>query len=130
VAGRVPGSGPARWRAQPLDAVAAGGASLGIAIYFELPSEPALWPGPALAALVFFAPADSLSRGVAIGLVAAAVGFSLIAWRIASLAAPTLSRPSFNINVEGRIADIQRLPEVVRVVLEAVRLKGSGRRSR
>jgi competence protein ComEC len=102
---------------------------LGIAIYFELPSEPALWLGPALAAaalvLVFFAPAGSLARAVAIGLVAAAVGFGLIAWRTASLAAPTLSRPLFNINVEGRIADIQRLPEGVRVVLEAVRLKGS-----
>jgi competence protein ComEC len=103
---------------------------LGIAIYFELPSEPALWLGPALAAaalaLVFFAPAGSLARAVAIGLVAAAVGFGLIAWRTASLAAPTFSRPLFNINVEGRIADIQRLPEGVRVVLEAVRLKGSG----
>jgi competence protein ComEC len=103
---------------------------LGIAIYFELPSEPALWLGPALAAaalaLVFLAPAGSLARAVAIGLVAAAVGFGLIAWRTASLAAPTLSRPLFNINVEGRIADIQRLPEGVRVVLEAVRLKGNG----
>jgi competence protein ComEC len=41
---------------------------LGIAIYFELPSEPALWLGPALAAaalaLVFFAPDDkSRPRG-------------------------------------------------------------------
>ena len=103
---------------------------LGVAIYFELPSEPALWLGPALAAaalaLVFFAPAGSLARAVAIGLVAAAVGFGLIAWRTASVAAPTLTRPLFNINVEGRIADIQRLPEGVRVVLEAVRLKGSG----
>ena len=103
---------------------------LGIAIYFELPSEPALWLGPALAAaalvLVFFAPAGSLARAVAMGLVAAAVGFGLIAWRTASVAAPTLSRPLFNINVEGRIADIQRLPEGVRVVLEAVRLKGNG----
>ena len=103
---------------------------LGIAVYFELPSEPALWLGPALAAgamvLAFFAPAGSLARAVAIGLVAAAVGFGLIAWRTANLAAPTLSRLLFNINVEGRIADIQRLPEGVRVVLEAVRLKGSG----
>ncbi|MBY0322845.1 MAG: ComEC family competence protein [Reyranella sp.] len=103
---------------------------LGIAIYFELPSEPALWLGPVLTAvalvLVFFAPAGSLARAVAIGLVAAAVGFGLIAWRTASLAAPTLSRPLFNVNVEGRIADIQRLPEGVRVVLEAVRLKGGG----
>src|SRR5581483_3431964 len=40
------------------------------------------------------------------------------------LAAPVLDRPLYSINVEGRIADIQRLPESVRVVLEAVRLKG------
>jgi competence protein ComEC len=103
---------------------------LGIAVYFELPSEPALWLGPGLAGaalvLVFLAPAGSLARAVAIGLVVAAVGLGLVAWRTASLAAPTLSRPMFNINVEGRIADIQRLPENVRVVLEAVRLKGSG----
>ena len=103
---------------------------LGIAVYFELPSEPASWLGPVLAtaalALTFFAPAGSLARALAIGLVAAAIGFGLVAWRTASLAAPTLSRPLFNINVEGRVADIQRLPEGVRVVLEAVRLKGNG----
>ena len=32
----------------------------------------------------------------------------------------------FSLNVEGRVADIQRLPDSVRVVLEAVRLKGNG----
>jgi competence protein ComEC len=103
---------------------------LGIAVYFELPGEPALWLGPALAAgafvLVFLSPAGSLARALAIGLVAATAGLGLVAWRTASLAAPTLSRPLFSINVEGRIADIQRLPESVRVVLEAVRLKGNG----
>ena len=103
---------------------------LGIAVYFELPSEPVLWLGPLLAAgglvLAFLAPSGSLARALAIGLLAAAVGLGLVAWRTASLAAPTLSRPLFSINVEGRIADIQRLPESVRVVLEAVRLKGNG----
>jgi competence protein ComEC len=102
---------------------------LGIAIYFELPSEPALWLGPVLAAgalvVVFLARSGSLARALAIGAVAAAAGLGLVAWRTASLAAPTLSRPLFSINVEGRIADIQRLPESVRVVLEAVRLKGN-----
>ena len=103
---------------------------LGIAVYFELPSEPALWVGPAaaLAAIVaaFFAPSGSLARALAIGGRGGAVGLGLVAWRTASLAAPTLSRPLFSINVEGRIADIQRLPDGVRVVLEAVRLKGNG----
>jgi competence protein ComEC len=59
-------------------------------------------------------------------LTATAVGFGYVAWRTAELAAPTLSRPLFSINVVGRIADIQRLPEALRVVLEAVRLKGNG----
>ena len=103
---------------------------LGIAVYFELPSEPALWLGPALAAaafvLVFFTRSGSLARALAIGLVAASAGLGLVTWRTAMLAAPTLSRPLFSINVEGRIADIQRLPGGVRVVLEAVRLKGHG----
>ena len=103
---------------------------LGIAVYFELPSEPALWLGPLVAAgalvLSFLAPSGSLARALAIGLLAAAIGLGLVAWRTASLAAPTLSRPLFSINVEGRIADIQRLPESMRVVLEAVRLKGNG----
>jgi competence protein ComEC len=101
---------------------------LGIAVYFELPSEPALWLGPALAVAgtvtAILAPAGSKARALCIGLVAAAVGFGIATWRTASLAAPTIGRPLFNINVEGRIADIQRLPEGVRVVLEAVRLKG------
>ena len=95
-----------------------------------LPVEPAPWLGPVLAGasllLVLLAPSGSLARALAAGLVAASLGFSLIAWRTASVAAPTLPRPLFNVNVEGRIVDIQRLPDGMRVVLDAVRLKGSG----
>ncbi len=103
---------------------------LGIAVYFELPSEPALWVGPALAAvataLAVLSPAGSLARALAIGAVATSTGLGLVAWRTASLAAPTLSRPLFSLNVEGRVSDIQRLPDGVRVVLEGVRLRGNG----
>lgn len=103
---------------------------LGIAIYYELPVEPSLWLGPALgaAALVaaVFAPGGSLARALALAAIAGSAGFGLIAWRTANVAAPTLVRPLFSVNVEGRIADIQRLPEGVRVVLEAVRIKGGG----
>jgi competence protein ComEC len=130
-------SGARTWFLQQLDAergrwmlwlpVAMG---LGIAVYFELPSEPALWLGPGIAAAAliatFLAPAGTAVRALCIGFVAAASGFGLAAWRTADLAAPVLSRPLFSINVEGRIADVQRLPEGVRVVLEAVRLKGRG----
>ncbi|MBP6770726.1 MAG: ComEC/Rec2 family competence protein, partial [Reyranella sp.] len=98
--------------------------------YYELPTEPALWVGPALAAgallIAVFAPSGSFARALAIGAVAASAGLGLVAWRTASLAAPTLTRPLFSLNVEGRVADIQRLPEGVRVVLEAVRLRGNG----
>ncbi len=103
---------------------------LGIAVYFELPSEPALWLGPALAigaaVAVLLAPAGSAVRALCIGLVAGSLGLGLVAWRTSNLAAPTLHRPLFSINVEGRVADIQRLPDGKRVVLEAVRLKGNG----
>jgi len=130
-------TGPRAWILHQLDAergrwmlwlpVAIG---LGIAIYFELPTEPAMWLGPALAVAAlgaaFMAPAGSLARAICIGAIAAALGFGLSAWRTADLSAPTLSRPLFNINVEGRIADVQRLPGGVRVVLEALRLKGYG----
>ena len=103
---------------------------LGIAIYYELPTEPAAWLGPSILGAgvlaAWFASAGSLARALAIGAAAAAAGLTLVAWRTASVAAPTLPRPLFNVNVEGRIADIQRLPDGVRVVLEAVRLKGNG----
>lgn len=101
---------------------------LGIAIYYELPSEPALWLGPAVAGgglvACLLSPSGTLARALGLGVVAAGIGMGVVTWRTSSLAAPTIGRPLFNINVEGRIADIQRLPEGVRVVLEAVRLKG------
>lgn len=103
---------------------------LGIAIYYELPTEPAAWLGPSILGAgvlaAWFASAGSVARALAIGAAAAAAGLTLVAWRTASVAAPTLPRPLFNVNVEGRIADIHRLPDGVRVVLETVRLKGNG----
>jgi competence protein ComEC len=48
-----------------------------------------------------------------------------VTWRTGNLAAPTLARPLFSINVEGRIADIQRCPKVSAWCWKAVRLKGS-----
>lgn len=102
---------------------------LGIAVYFELPVEPSIWWGVAVAgvaALVaLLAPAGSLARALLIGAAAAGTGLGLVTWRTAELAAPVLTRPLFGVNVEGRIADIQRLPTGKRVVLEAVRLKGA-----
>jgi competence protein ComEC len=78
----------------------------------------------AAAIAIVLAPAGSFVRALCIGALAASAGFGLAAWRTASLAAPVIARPLFSINVEGRVADIQRLPDSVRVVLEQVRLKG------
>ena len=103
---------------------------LGIAIYYELPSEPPLWAGPAAFGVAtiaaFLSSPGGLARALWIGAGAASVGLGLITWRTSELAAQTLARPLFSLNVEGRVADIQRLPEGVRVVLEHVRLKGQG----
>src|SRR5436190_22820206 len=97
-------AGPRDWILRQLDAeqgrwmlwlpVAMG---LGVAIYFELPSEPALWLGPALAAAGCVAgvltPSGSKARALCFGVVAAAAGLGLVTWRTANLAAPTLARP-------------------------------------
>jgi competence protein ComEC len=73
---------------------------LGIAIYFELPSEPAIWLGPALtpaaACGAFLAPGGSRARALCVH------------WP------------------RGGGCVIQRPPEGMRVVLEAARLKGNG----
>src|SRR5438093_1512268 len=102
----------------------------GVAVYYELPIEPPLWAGPAAVVVMLAAwamsPAGSFTRALWLGAAAASFGFGLVAWRTADLAAPTLARPLFSLNVEGRVADIQRLPDGVRVVLEALRLKGQG----
>src|SRR5215470_13519651 len=105
-------TGPRTWILQQLEAergrwmlwlpVALG---LGIAVYFELPGEPAIWLGPALAGAALVAaamtPGGSRARALCIGLVACSAGLGLATWRTASLAAPTLGRPLFNINVEA-----------------------------
>src|SRR5260221_13627359 len=76
---------------------------LGIAVYFELPSEPAIWLGPALAAgasvAVCLAPAGSRARALCIALAVAAAGFRPVSLRTANHAAPTLNRPPFSIKV-------------------------------
>ena len=89
---------------------------LGIAVYFELPSEPALWLGPAIAggAAHRGLPGAGGSKSRALVHRPCGGGFDCLGSSPGgppSLAAPTLSRPLFSINVEGRIADIQRLPE-------------------
>jgi competence protein ComEC len=112
---------------RPLGAVAAGGAGLGVTIYFELPSEPALWVGPALAAAAL----DQVSSRQRAPRPHGGDGPGR---RLGGLRPEQLAHREFcradaqpaRFNVEGRIADIKRLPEVVRVVLEAVCPKGSG----
>ena len=100
---------------------------LGIAVYFELPSETPLWLGIALTLLgLLLCAARSAAPGLlAIGVTLAAggLGFAAATWRTQSVAAPVLARAYSGI-VEGRVVEIGMLPEGRRVVLDQVVLRG------
>jgi competence protein ComEC len=100
---------------------------LGIAIYFELPSEPPLWLGIAAtsAGLLLCAARSVAPALLAIGvsLAAGGLGFGAAVWRTQSVAAPVLAR-TYSGPVEGRVAEIGMLPGGHRVVLDQVRLRG------
>lgn len=100
---------------------------LGIAIYFELPSEPPLWLGVAVAliGLLLCAARGAAPALLVIGVTLAAggLGFAAATWRTQSVAAPVLVRAHAGV-VEGRVVEIGILPEGRRVVLDQVVLRG------
>lgn len=100
---------------------------LGIAIYFELPSEPPPWLGIAatLIGLLLCAARGAAPALLVIGVTLAAggLGFAAVTWRAQSVAAPVLVR-AYSGAVEGRIVEIGILPEGRRVVLDQVVLRG------
>ncbi|MBX3500971.1 MAG: ComEC family competence protein [Alphaproteobacteria bacterium] len=100
---------------------------LGIAVYFELPSEPPLWLGVAvtMVGLLLCAARSAAPALLAIGVTLAAggLGFAAATWRTHSVAAPVLARAYFGA-VEGRVVEIGMLPEGRRVLLDQVVLRG------
>ncbi len=82
---------------------------VGIAGYFSLPSEPALWWGPVIAAGAAAGAWRWRRYPFAvlplIGLAVAALGFSIVAGRAALLQSPQLTRTLTRIELEGRIVD-------------------------
>ncbi len=98
----------------------------GIALYFWLPAEPALWLGPLAAAFALGA-AFALRRTPLLivacaGLMAAAIGFSAATWRTDWAAAPQLTRNIRFAEVTGRIVEIELYPGSQRVVLDQLEI--------
>jgi competence protein ComEC len=99
----------------------------GIGIYFSLTVEPPLWLGLALAALAVIgvAVARWRERGIVpvLAVAAVAVGFAAAEIETWAVAAPVLERPTGRrVLVEGRVVDVEPLPEGRRVVLEPRRI--------
>ncbi|QQS12760.1 MAG: ComEC/Rec2 family competence protein [Rhodospirillales bacterium] len=97
----------------------------GIACYFELPVEPPLWAGPAIALLgVAIAFAAVAGRPLAFAIVAFGLGLGVVTWRTHDVAAPVLPRAYGPAPIEGRVVEVTLLPEGRRVVLDRVALRG------
>jgi len=97
---------------------------LGIAIYFALPTEPALWLGPALAlgavAFAILVRRSAVLLVPAAGLIAATIGFSVAELRTAQIAAPQLQDAIRFAHVQGRVAAIEPFPNAIRATLDHV----------
>ncbi len=85
--------------------------AVGIGLYFSLLKEPPLWAGPLALALSACArigfSKNPLVRALAMALLLAALGFSLIAIRTHVLSAPALYSSMYYRGLEGTIEDIQ-----------------------
>jgi competence protein ComEC len=99
----------------------------GIALYFSLPVEPA----PALAAAALAAGAVLLAflrrrpvgRALALGFLAASVGFAAAELRTAQVSAPMLAAKLEKVRVEGRVREVQLLPGGRRLLLDEVAIQ-------
>ncbi|WP_243634757.1 ComEC/Rec2 family competence protein [Roseicella frigidaeris] len=113
-----------RGRLPPWLAVAMGG---GVLLYFSLPAEPPLalaGLAPPLLALAVWTAARGPVLGWLLGLpAAAALGFAAAAWSAAGQP-PMPDLPHGAVEVVGRIAAVELLPEGRRLTLEAARLGG------
>ena len=98
----------------------------GIAAYFSLSTEPAIWLGPILVGVAtFLLLAARRSPWMAllfISLLIAATGFSAAQLRSYLVAAPVLERDIGPLWVSGRVVDIQNRAKGPRVVLDRLHL--------
>ncbi|CAA7627568.1 ComEC/Rec2 family competence protein [Magnetospirillum sp. SS-4] len=88
---------------------------LGIGLYFAQPAEPPAWAGP-LAALAAATGVAATRRWppLFLGAMAAltvAAGFAVIQIRAAQVAAPVVERHTGALMLEGRVAEVETLPE-------------------
>jgi competence protein ComEC len=95
---------------------------LGISLYFDLDFEPAPVMGPSVlalaAALVVALRRRPLLFGVAAGLLAGAIGFAAAQLATWSSRAPVLEKRVGPVLVEGRVLEVDLLPEGRRIVAE------------
>ena len=101
---------------------------VGIATYFTLPAEPPLLLGPAVFSLAAGFAWLGRHNGVlvlsAVALAVSALGFSVVQWRTALLAAPVLEERIGPTRVTGRIASLEIRAKDSRAVLETPRIAG------
>lgn len=100
---------------------------LGIGTYFSLNAEPPFWVG-SVGFLLFVLPAVVFRkhRGAVFALTAFALvclGFASAQIRTELVAAPVLEKKKAPVMLEGRVADISRLPKGGRLLLEDVRIE-------
>lgn len=104
---------------------------LGIAQYFALPIEPAWWWGPAgmavagLAAVGFYRrleAGDEAGFVLAVSLAIVSAGFAVATVRTLTVAAPVIEARIGPVTVQGRITQVESLPEATRLTLERPRI--------
>ncbi|MGE0747812.1 MAG: ComEC/Rec2 family competence protein [Rhodospirillales bacterium] len=100
---------------------------VGIALYFALPSEPALWSGAVTAgaaagwALLRWPRGDALA---AVAGAAVAAGFATATLHARLADAPMLERPLGYAAFDGRVIEVEARPESVRLLLDRVTIAG------
>ena len=99
---------------------------LGIAFYFALPKEPALWTGAVcLIGTGFVAYLTRRSAPLAIflaALVLMAAGFTASQWRTQTMRAPMIAEPLIPTQVVGRIVSVEALTGANRAIVERLRI--------
>jgi competence protein ComEC len=100
----------------------------GVAVYFDLPSEPhgaiAIGLFVVSIGLFFMLRRWALGRIAAIGLVALAAGFAAAQLRTTLVASPVLNQKLDSVRLEGRVRDVEFLPNGRRLRLGEVIIPG------